>query len=201
MYGEAVSEGSYALSGFEYSDQFSESASPITPGTSFVQSPTRSTTSHNNNGNHYNNNNYSHSGQPMSPSRDGHEPPHPPISPQHQASGSPPRSSNDYSGKARRRESLQEQRTMPTFQNEAGSVVDEVVQPGFDESILRALCDLEVSIRCGPFYNLNSIFSMRQLSVEFRCYWIGLSKAWFHVECVSLAMSFLTSHSYNSFLL
>lgn len=90
----------------------------------------------------------------------------------------PPRSSSDSLGRSstsRRRDSVpvavERKDTLSTIPADAISLVE----PSFDENVLRVLCELDVSILRAC---LLPLMSPHHYSVEFLYYWIELNRAW-----------------------
>jgi hypothetical protein len=111
----------------------------------------------------------------------GHSQPRPVESPRtsptpnfYPTSGSPPRSSSDsFAGPAtsKWRESLpaptlERKDTLATIPSDVPNDTSSLVEPSFDENVLRALCDLDVSV----FWSVRTCnLTRRRSSVEFLC--------------------------------
>lgn len=107
------------------------------------------------------------------------------ISAQGKQSSPPPRSSSDSLGRSstsRRRDSIpitvDRKDTLSTILSDVSSLVE----PSFDENVLRALCELDVSFTAW-LWNCD-VLTRGHGSVVSLCCWIELNKAWYPVGFV-----------------
>jgi len=97
------------------------------------------------------------------------------------SSSPPPRSSSDSLGRSstsRWRDSVPVTIEHKDAQSALPADAISLVEPSFDENVLRVLCELDVSILQHGFLPL---MSPRHDSVEFRYCWIGSNRAWCRV--------------------
>ena len=114
------------------------------------------------------------------------------ASPHLKSASSLPRTSTDSAGPSQWRDSpttaLERRDTLASLQGQPDAAPT-LVEPSFDESVLRTLCDLDVSF--SPRINIRLKINESTFSAVYPYYWIESNRAWCHVERVTRHVSYV----------